>query len=136
MQGEQQPRAMLIKHFHSTAEEHWPLAEGWRQTAAWCVRSPLGQALPACPQKRNSEDSQRSICLAFLNNSESVLEAERALRSLQGPACRSGGSGSVWMRDGRLSLPEGDSRPLLQPLGMQGRCYQIWLLKRSWQAPL
>lgn len=90
MQGEQPPRAGLIKRFHSTAEERRPLAEGWRQKAARCGRCPLGPALPACPQKRGSEDSQRSICLAFLNNSESVLERERGSQKPAGASLQVG----------------------------------------------
>ena len=71
MQGEQQPGAKLIKHFHSLAGEQQPLDKGC--PSAW---SPRGRPLSTCPEKRSPEDGQRSLCLPFLNKSGNALDDE------------------------------------------------------------
>lgn len=61
---------------------------------------PLGRPLSICPEKRDPEDGQRRLCLTFLNNSGRSLEGKLGFSE----ACRA-------QAKGKLTLPEGDSRP-------------------------
>lgn len=102
--------------------------------SAWQRRT--GPSLRAGRRKQAAEDSQGGLCLVFLRNSGSVLEGELGFSAAAGP----GTAGSGWpRRRAGGPRPKETAALLLLPrvaCGMQGKCHQIWLLKRSWRAKL